>query len=288
MKKGILFGLIVLVLLGAGLWFYAHQANWFYPRVTFSIVQINSIGAADAEMTVKVDIKNRAPFSMRFEHVDFIISADSTVLLETFGHVPVHLKSLEKTTFEVPVKVHLAGIKETARRHYKDSTNYRFQALFINQKGSFFPDSLQISTSELMPTYHLPRVSLSSMEKDKLLAKGGPTFFLDLLIENRNAFPLEIKDPSYAVIFEDNEVLFEGHYPEALFVQPRKTKTARIHVQMDKDTLLKHTGKLLFNKQELDVKLIFKGRVITRNQYIDGCNVTILVKGDMKQLMNGS
>ncbi len=286
MKKILIASLIVLTaVIITGVYLY-QQRHMFYPKVTFSIVHIRQIEAADAEMLVRVQLNNRAPFSLQFNHLNFQVKADDRVLLETMGKIPLHLKKRSVSDFEVPVKIHLEDIKKVVKTEEGDSTLYTFEAQLIDPGFAFLPDTVKISSSDNLPTYKLPKVTMTSLEKDELLAKGGPTFFLHLLIENRNRFPLEVQNPTYAVFLQEKELLFDGEYSKILVVDPLTSKAVKLQVQFDRDILLKNSGKLLFNKDELDLRIVFNGKLLTRNPYIDGCDITILIKGSLKEFLN--
>jgi LEA14-like dessication related protein len=280
MRKVYVMSGFLIVILIAGLWFWDQKKHFFHPKVTFSILQVRDVSSSIANLRVN----NQIPFRLNFDHIDFRILANDHTLLETNGKSSLKINAFGKSSFEMPVKVHLDDIKRIAGKSKNDSTEYLFKAMLIRKGSLFLPDSLEIVTQQRLPTFHLPQVSLVKIQRDKLLKKGGPTFFLDVLIENKNNTPMEILDASYAVLFEDKEVLFEGVYPHKVYVEPKSSKQVQLHVQMDKNTILKHTGKLLFNKKELEVRIVFKGLLATSNPYIDGCNVTIIIKGDFKEL----
>lgn len=289
MKKIIIGFLAIITLVFGTIWLLNHNAKFFYPKMTLSILQINSLGDDEAQLNINVNLKNRSPFSMDFDDFNFRITAKDKILAQTDTVIPISLKRFKSSNFKVPFKIQLADIKRIAAemdKAGKDSCWYSFDLEIINKKTLFLPDTIFIQSKEKLPTYHVPEVKLARMEPIKIRAEGGPKFRLHLTIDNKNLFPIEIKSPSYAVTFEGDDVLLQGNYPKTLFVPGKTSLAVPIAVQMDKKTILAHAGKLLFKKDELDVALIFKGDLVTNSKFIDGCTLVIKVNGDFKELTN--
>lgn len=287
MKKLYIFLLVALLIL-ATFWGLYKFSGVFTPKMSLSILQINRIGGDEATLKVKVDLKNRSPLSVKFKDINLRIKANAETLVETDTVIPVAMKAFKSTSFTVPITLNLSEIKSLNYQktlQKKDSCIYNFMLEVVNEPSFFLPDTVFVETEEKLPLYHLPEVMLTNMEPVKLLGSGGPKYNLTLLISNKNTMPLVIKNPRYAVKFEGNDVLIEGDYPEDLIVEPVSSKSFFVPVQMEKQTIIKHARKLLFNKEELDVKLIFKGNLQTNSNYIHGCNLVVQVKGSLKELL---
>ncbi|AWW00389.1 LEA type 2 family protein [Arcticibacterium luteifluviistationis] len=263
----------------------------FLPKMTLTVLQINRIGADNATLKIRVDLKNRSALSINLKDVNFKINAGGETLVETDTVVPVSMKAFKSSSFTVPVNLKLSQIKNLNYQkelQKQDSCLYSLMLEVVNEPSFFLPDTLFIKTEEKLPLYHLPEVVLTNMEPVKIFGSEGPKYNLTLLIKNKNLVPLVIKDPEYAVTFEGEDVLIEGFYGKDLVVPAKSSKTFLLPVQMDKETIIKHASKLIFNKSELDVNLIFKGNLQTNSEYIDGCNLVVKVKGNFKELVNSN
>ncbi|WP_341225771.1 LEA type 2 family protein [uncultured Arcticibacterium sp.] len=280
--------LIAAFIVFAAFWGLYKFSGVFTPKMTLSVLQINRVGADEATLQVRVDLKNRSPLSVSFKDVNFRIKANAETLVETDTVIPVDMKAFKTTSFTVPITLKLSEIKALNYQktlEKQDSCMYSFMLEVVNEPGFFLPDTLFIEKEEKLPLYHLPEVELANMEAVELLGSEGPRYNLTLLIKNKNKIPLVIKNPRYAVTFEGKDVLIEGTYPEDLVVKEASSKTFNLMVQMDRETIIKHASKLIFRKEELDVNLIFKGNLETNSTYIDGCNLVVKVKGNLKELM---
>ncbi len=284
MKTKIAILVALLVLLAGGYFAFSKLSNVFYPKMTLSILQINQIGSEEANLDVEVSLKNRSPLAIDFESFSFYVSAENKELVKTDTAIPLSLKSFRTTRFKLPVKLNVHNIKSLSEESTKDSLEYHFGMCLTNKKNFLLPDTISINSSETLPVYYLPKVMLTKIEPIKILKKGGPTFYLHLQIRNNNASPLEVKQPKYSATFEGTDVLLAGQYPKDLYIKAKSTKYLKIPVQMEKKTILEHAGKLLFNKDELDVNLIFEGNMVTRSEYIDGCHLRVIIKGNFKEL----
>lgn len=281
--------LISLLIITASLWSVYRFSGLFSPKMTLSVLQINRIGADEASLKVKVDLKNRSPLSVSFKDINFRVKADGQTLIETDTVVPVSMKSFKTSSFIVPVNVKLSQIKSLnieKTKEKQDSCIYHFRLEVINEPSFFLPDTFFINTEEKLPLYQLPEVVLTKMEPIEYLAPAGPRYNLTLKVKNKNLVPLVILDPQYMVTFEGEDVLIEGTYPKDLVVPPKSDKILVLPVQMKKETIFKHVNKIIFNKEELGVNLIFKGNIKTKSQYIEDCNLVVKVNGSLKELIN--
>ena len=267
-----------------GFFVFSKLSTVFYPKMTLSILQINQIGSAEANLDIQVSLKNRSPLAIDFDSFSFFVSAGNKSLIKTDTAIPLSLKSFRTTRFKLPVKLNVHNIKSLSNGSSEDSLEYHFGLCLTNKENFLLPDTINIRSSEVLPVYHLPKVSLTKIEPIKILKKGGPTFYLHLQIRNNNLTPLEVKQPKYSATFAGKDVLLKGQYPKDLYIKPKSTKYLKIPVQMAKKTILGHVGKLLFNKDELDVSLVFEGNIVTQTEYIDGCHLRVVIKGDFKEL----
>lgn len=286
--------LIVLALLIAGgaIWYFKYKdknenpVSGLLPKVEMGFGHITNITDSTIDLRLDLLVHNPLPVGLDVKGFNYFVQMNDVKIIENNYTKPLTVKGHDSTLIALPSqlkikKLSAEGKKESAKG--EDSADYHFEGIFQLQKPFLGKDSITLSMDKRLPLYRLPKVEIVGYDMEKFrLSKSE--IVIKLKFSNQNAFPIEFKNPSYAVDLGKQKRFAEGHVTTLTKVPAKSSHMYEIPLEINMGKLLKAAGQLIGQGKSLPFTLYFKSKLASDNAIFKDSDVNIVVDGELKDL----
>lgn len=265
---------------------HADPVSGLKPKVEMGIGRISNITDSTIDLSLKLLVYNPLPVGFDIKGFDYFVKMNEVTILESKYEEPLLVKKTDSSTVLLPTQLKIKKLAEEGKSEAKkgeDSANYHFEALFHLAKPFLGKDTIRLSSDKRLPLYRLPKVKLIGYDVEKFrLSKSE--IVIQLEFSNQNAFPVQFKNPSYAVDLGKQKRLGAGKNPGSTKIPAKSTQIYDIPLTVDMGELLKAAGQMISKGKSLPFTLYFKSKLVSDNDIFKDSDVNIIVNGELKDL----
>ncbi len=284
------FGLAAIVLgLVVLLFFYIyHKKEKWTPEIDILVLKINNINEENAQLILRLKVKNNLPFSFNSDGFYFEISNRNRVLAHTIQTEKIHIAGNRLNKIEFPMYLNRSAIIRSAQNltlSNNDSIQYTFKLQLYNPKSFYVPDSVTIVSVQKLPTFKFPEIVFEGVETKHLLSRKKRNITVNIRVRNFSNSPIEIVNPQLSVSLNKEKEVISSKYIRRLIIPARSDKVYPIEVKLLAKSLMAHGGKILFRKEDVFLEIELTANLQTNNDLINNCKIRTSIKGDLKSFL---
>ncbi|SOE20990.1 LEA14-like dessication related protein [Spirosomataceae bacterium TFI 002] len=258
------------------------------PKIGIVVLQVTDSGKEDIDMLVQLNIKNKTPFYFSSDSVFVSVYANDVQILKSKAYAQANVSAFGRGNIDIPIRVdvpNLRSLSSSPKLGVIDSCHYKLIVSMSDSKNFLLPDSFTITQEAYLPLFKLPNVTLISSEVKNIFKKDEAKVLLELEVTNFNTVEIVLKNPKYSASFGNDMPVMEGALDRLVVIPPLSRKRITIPLSLDVKKLLGKTGKILFNKDDLDVKLVLEGEIQSPHEILENFRIKSVVNSDLKTLI---
>ncbi|MPR33133.1 LEA type 2 family protein [Salmonirosea aquatica] len=282
--------ILLLVLIGVAAWYLYKEKNGnpvsgLKPRIEMGVGRINNFTDKTIDLTLNLLVDNPLPIGLDIEDFSYSVQMDGDTILENNYTEPLRIESRDSTVVTLPSQMNISTLKAVNERAAtgRDSADYHFAGVFHLRKPVLGKDTLRLSMDKRLPRYRLPQVEVVGYDMKKF-GLSESKIVLQLKFKNRNAFPIEFKDPAYEVDLGSQKSLAKGTVAGVTQVSGGSEEIYDIPLAVDMGDLLKSIGQLIGQGKSLPFKLNFNCTLSSDNEMFKNSDVNLIIEGDLEDL----
>jgi LEA14-like dessication related protein len=205
--------------------------TFLLPRAELSIVEITSLTAEKTEMTVKVLLKNKLPFSFTADSLQYRIFINGVEVIKSHHKKTMTLESNDTSWISLPLTIRnhqLKSILNASERKDLDSVEYRLHATFFTD--IVFRKKFDVDINRLLPLIYIPELTSKHIQVDSLNFSRA-AIQLNVSIKNQNVFSIKAKNIAYKFAIEDHEWI-EGIIPGVTDIKEQSVTELQIPIRV--------------------------------------------------------
>ena len=282
--------LLFLAIVGIAAWYIYKEKNGnptsgLKPRIEMGVGRINNFTDKTIDLTLDLLVDNPLPVGLDIEDFSYSVQMDGDTILENNYTEPLRIKSRDSTVVTLPSQMNIQTLKAVNERAAtgSDSADYHFSGVFHLSKSFLGKDTLRLSMDKRLPRYRLPQVEVVGYDMKKF-GLNESKIVLQLKFKNRNAFPIQFKDPTYEVALGSQESLARGKLEGVTQVSGGSEEIYNIPLSVDMGDLLKSIGQLIGQGKSLPFKLNFNCQLSSDNDMFKNSDVNLIIEGELEDL----
>lgn len=267
--KYIIAAVIVLALIGAGLYFF------FHPKKALNLVVPNFTGLANIGVEIKGDtayldmnavMENKAPYPINIQNMTYSVRLDETEIVSENHNLDLKQKPGQIDTAQLliamPYKTVMA-VMEDIQNQDSTTVGLNFSITYETLFGEF---TVPVEFTTPIKTPVAPKVEMKKVKIGFFNFKETKfELILNLELENMNEIELEVEDLKYDVEFGD-DITGYGELGEPLKVKAMGKTDLRLPVIIDIDRPMKLIWDIITNKDEMDYGLHLTGKIVPKDK----------------------
>ncbi len=283
------FAALLVIGLAVGYFFYKsnneNPVSGLKPRVELGVGKINAITDSTVDVTLSLLVDNPLPVGIAIQGFEYQVQMDGTTILDSRYSDPLQIEPGDSSVLELPVQLKIKKLKAINDRagEQQDSANYRFKGTFGLKESVLGLDTLRLTVEKRLVRYRLPSVEVVGYELDKF-GLSQSKVEIQLRFSNKNFFPISFKDPTYALDLGSQKQMARGQVQSLTRVEGRSSNTYTIPLSIDMGDLLKATGQLIAQGENLPFTLHFSCTLTADNEMFNNSEVKLVVEGTMEDL----
>jgi len=293
MKKVILICLLLVLFTVAGFfaWLYIRYAgdpdpnkSFLLPKVAMSVIEVNSLSAEKADLSVGVLIKNQLPITIKADSFQYQLYINDAEIIKTRYKKTILLEANDSSWITLPVTVLKHDVDSVIKANEKrgiDSVEYKLNATFVTDL--IFKKKFSVSVKRFLPLIHIPDLKVNRVEIDSLNFKRAAVT-LDVDIRNDNVFDIKVKDYSYEAQIEDHEWI-KGTIKGITDIKAKATTGIEIPMTISLKEVGKTIGKLLRKGKNVNYKLTLKFQMESDVDMLKHSKAIVKSSGSVKSLL---
>ncbi|HEX2254870.1 MAG TPA: LEA type 2 family protein [Thermoanaerobaculia bacterium] len=193
----LLAALLVVLLSTAGCAELLQTAGIQEPRVSLDSTRLTSLSLSDVDLLLGFRVDNPNSVGVSFDRFDYRLSVAGTPLAEGDQRRGVTLAAGGASTVEIPLSVAWSDLSAIYRSlRGGGDPGYSLEAGFWFDVPVLGAIRVPVSTDGSFPRLSMPRLSLASLDVERLTASGAE-LALQLELENPNDFAFTVNDLDY-------------------------------------------------------------------------------------------
>lgn len=301
MKKGwlIAIGVVLLVGLLAFIW-YQRQVKQaaeepygtaLKPRLELSSWEVTDIDADLVKVNGKLLIDNPLPVGFKAKRMYFEFLIDSTVVSRGDYPQTIAIEPSDSSTITLPVEVPLKQLENKLKYLYEnniDSVVYTVRTRFDLDVPILGNRTFTDTINRKLPTVYIPTMQIERVKIGKV-GLNESELAMNVSVGNRNAFPIRFFDTRYVVTVDGKEIA-EGYQPDSILIEKQSTTPVLLPLTLKPGTLLGLTGKMLFDKKDTPMLILFHCKIIDKdgNNLFRDSKMTMRIEGTMDEFMKAA
>ncbi|QRR00618.1 NDR1/HIN1-like protein [Dyadobacter sandarakinus] len=258
------------------------------PDLSLANLSITDIDDDRIKLTSKVTVHNRLPMQLSAKQVDYQIYIDSVKIIEDVYQKPLVLKSGDSTTLTIPMQVlkhNLVGLLKHFDKAKTDSADYGLRASFETDVPVAGEKLIKLHLTKKLPAIRIPKIDIKDVDIHAFdLKNKGVDVTLQLF--NPNQFAIKMRDAAFHFAMEDALQMEGVLQPATISLEPRSSRTIKVHCEVKERKFLKAGWELLTNKKDTHFNTVFKALVLSDNEMLNNSNIRTTVKGTMDELLH--
>jgi LEA14-like dessication related protein len=282
----------IIVILSAFIWWWRmphsslkDEATKLAPEVEVSAVRISDIADDRIKLTSRIILSNPLPVELNTDKLDYEIFIDSVKVIQSSYTKPLKIGVTSDETIDVPMEILAEPMKRVLKSFEasnSDSATYKMKSSFEVDVPIAGNRIFKMEITRKLPAFRVPTGKLDDIDIHKLGFKES-SLDMVLMIENRNIFPLKLKDGRYTMTI-DKDLEMEGTMEKNIDIPPKSKVPISMMLVIKTARISKLAWKALFEKKDTYFELVFKGKLDTENQMLHNSNIEMNIKGTLDEL----
>lgn len=300
MKKGLIITLSVLLLLGLGGYIYytnlksnALARGGAYdgtlkPRLELSRFDFTNFTDDAIQMNMYLLLDNPLPIGFKAKRVNYSFYIANEEVVKDAYEKAIEVKPQDSTLIALPAKLlskKLIKVLKRLEASGTDSTDYRITTVFDLDVPIAGERTFSVSQSIRAPVYHIPQFKVADIDLGKF-GLNRTDVAATIICTNKNKFPYNITDAHYSITI-DGKCIAEGDQPQAILIKKSGTTPFVLPVTVKPGASLGLLPKLLFNKKDTPVELVFRCKILDKgkNPMFQKSKFATTIKGTLADFM---
>ncbi|UFH54161.1 LEA type 2 family protein [Spirosoma sp. KNUC1025] len=277
MKKGLIIGLLVLLIAGAGAYIWYRTTldrrestgkpydNTLKPRLELTRFNITNVAEEAINMEMYLLIDNPLPIGFKAHQMDYTVYIADTPVVKDSYKKAIEIKSGDSTLLALPVKIlakTMTQVLKTLERKGIDSTTYKVRSSFALDVPILGEKTFAITMERRLPTFYLPEIKIEDIDFGPLGLKRTDVA-AKVNITNKNKIPFNISDAHYTVTIDGKEIA-DGHQPDPILIKAQATTPVIFPVTARPGKTLSVLPKMLFDKKDTPYLVTFRCKLIDK------------------------
>lgn len=297
MRRGVVLALIVLAVAavaafkwwnGPGQKKVQQEAMKLAPKIHVANMSITDIDEDKIRMTSTTVLENNIPATIVIDSLNYEVYIEDTKIIESAYPKQLTLKKSDSTQVTLPLEVSSGKMKTLLQQfeeENRDSVLYTIKANFKTKLPVAGQRSFDINVSKRMPAPREIKVKPEGIDIKKL-GLDESAMEMAVTVENKNAFPITLKDATYTVSVE-NDFEAEGMLEKKVEIPANGSETVSMLMKIKTAKVPKLGWKMLFREKHTNYELNFKGTIVSDNELLKNTTMRMQAKGtldDIKEL----
>jgi LEA14-like dessication related protein len=286
--------LVILVIAGVAIWWFTLSRKSGdggkdeSPVLAIASMSIKDINSESIDMECGIVIDNPIPIQIEADSLNYELWIDSVqVMKDTYAKKFV-IKKNDSILIRLPVTIRQEVLKKVIKKFDRtkaDSADYSFRTSFRPQIPIVGKREITIRSEKRLPAIRGIAVEIDKIRIHHLGLKKS-SIGVDVVMTNRNAFPIKISNGEYDVKIED-DMKMHGEMEKHISVPPRGSQNISMEIDVGSMKLPKLGWKMLFEKNTTKFDFKFKGKIDADQEMLDDADISMSASGtiaDMKKL----
>ncbi len=255
------------------------------PEVDVTAVNIYDIGDDRIKLSTQIILKNPLPLEITTNKLAYEVYIDSVKVVQSSYSKPIKIGSSSEETIEVPMEILAGPLKQVLDKFEKenqDSADYTMKSSFEVDVPIAGQRKFKMNITRRLPAFRIPTGKPEQIDIDKLGFKES-SLDMALVIDNKNVFPLKLKNGKYSVSI-DNDLEMEGIFENYIEIPAKGNAAVPMHLVIKTAKFSKLLWKTLFDKKDTKFVIKFSGKLDTDNKLLQNSNIAMRISGTLDEL----
>ena len=283
--------LVVLVIAGIAIWWFflsrrsGEDGNDAGPVLALATMSIKDINSESVDMECGIAIDNPLPIQIEADSLNYELWIDSVRVMKDTYTKKFVIRKNDSIKIELPVTIRQEALKRVVQKFDQtkaDSADYSFRTSFRPRLPIVGKREITIRSEKRLPAIRGIAVDVDKIRIHHLGLKKS-SIGVDVIMTNRNAFPIKISDGEYDVKIED-DFKMHGEMEKHISVPARGSQNVSMEIDVGSMKLPKLGWKMLFEKNTTKFNFRFTGKLDAEQALIDKANISMSASGTVAEL----
>jgi LEA14-like dessication related protein len=167
-------------------------------------------------------------------------------------------------------------------REKRDSADYAVNAQFDLDVPVAGQRNFDINFNKRMLAVRPVKIKPGKVDIDNFGLKDTEVN-MEMTVSNPNPFSISLKDAAFTMKIE-NDLEVEGRIPETVRIPVKGSENISMVSEVKTSKMPKLGWKLLFRKPETNYNVLFKTRLVSENEMLNGSKMNVTMTGTLQDL----
>lgn len=294
MKKRFAVLIVILcALTGAGLIWWKNggrkavqnEAAEHLPKIQMARLNITGIDEKSIHMVSETILTNNLPVELNIDSLDYEIFIDSFQVLESDYPKSISIEKSDSAVLRLPLELRMDKLKhilDAFEKQDRDSANYTVRARCRVKVPVAGKREFTINVTRRLPALRQIKFTQENVSIDKFGLKESD-LHLAVKIQNKNVFPIRIRNGRYAVSVE-KDFEAEGRLEKIVNVPGKGSERVDISMKVKTMKLPKLAWKTAFRDEKTQFRFGFSGTLISGNEMLQNSSIRMNAEGTLDEL----
>ncbi len=282
---------IVVIIVGIAIWWFyisrksGDDSNSAGPVLALATMSIKDINSESLDLECGIVIDNPIPIQIEADSLDYELWIDSVRVMKDTYAKKFTIKKNDSIKIKLPVTIRQEALKKVVQRFDRtkaDSADYSFRTSFRPRFPIVGKREITIRSEKRLPAIRGIAVNVDKIRIHHLGLKKS-SIGVDVIMTNKNAFPIKISDGKYDVKIED-DFKMHGEMEKHIAVPARGSENISMEIDVSSMKLPKLGWKMLFEKNTTKFNFRFTGKLDAEQALIDDANISMSASGTVAEM----